>query len=215
MDFRRTSKESGHFCSTKHASCRGCEALPCLLCCGALLSQPPWDAPPWLLSSSEGPREDQMKWTSSYCNSSISSACWSIITESASCWWYQWSQLTPPLPWSIAMNMLIHCLDRRADVMLIFLVFFRPSLHLYSKPETSFQKSNTQSPNTNYKYISSCLKFIKKCSHKQIYFQSFYPDFCIELAKTLCNSSIFISYICLLCAFMTMMKLVNKYIVPS
>lgn len=86
------------------------------------------------------------------------------------------------------MNVLIQCLGHRADVSFPSLVFLRPSSHFYCKPESSFQKSNTQSPNTNYKYISSCLQFLKKCSHKKIYFQGFSPDFCMELAKTLCNS---------------------------
>lgn len=53
------------------------------------------------------------------------------------------------------MNVLIHCLDPRADVTLTSLVFLRPSFHLFSKPETSFQKSNTQSPNTSLHVLNS------------------------------------------------------------
>lgn len=59
------------------------------------------------------------------------------------------------------MKALIHSSDRRAYMAFTSLVFLGPSFHLYSKPKPPFQKSNTQSPNTNYKQISSCLKFIK------------------------------------------------------
>lgn len=36
----------------------------------------------WLASG-----EDETRWTCSYCTSSISFACWFIITEFSSCWW--------------------------------------------------------------------------------------------------------------------------------
>lgn len=142
--------------ATRLSSCRSWEASPYLLCCGAFLSQPPM-----VVVIFRGPQRGTNE-VNNLLLQPLHLFCWSIITESASCWWYQWSQLTPPLSWSIPMNVLIHCLDHRADVAFTSLVLLRPSFHFYSKPETSFQKSNTQSPNTNYRYISSRLKFIKK-----------------------------------------------------
>lgn len=85
---------------------------------------------------------------------------------------------------SIATNRVIHDMDHRAYVAFTSLVFLRLSFHLYSKPEPSFQKSNTQSPNTNYKQISSCLKFIKNALIKRFILRAFTQT----SAQTLCNS---------------------------
>lgn len=112
---------------TKHALCRGCETLPYLLCCTALLSQavrlPPPALPFGWLSSSEAHREDKMRWICSYCNSSISFVVdycyWTFILLAVdNC---HSSQQTPL--WSITVSTVIHSLDLGAYVAFFSLVF--------------------------------------------------------------------------------------------
>lgn len=133
--------------------------------------------PPWL-------KRGEMRWTPLQL---LYLSCL-LISASPFCWW----QLMAAAQRGFAVQHHPKCCNSQPTLQGLygFHSFSVPQtvLHLHSKPEPPFQKSNTQSPNTNYTQVSLCLKFIKSTLRKMIYSQGSYPDFCMELAMTLCNS---------------------------